>query len=57
MMREYSNEGLDENLARFYLKMEILSSHIDMLHELYLRRHNLEDDYISQEFLNDSYEN
>ncbi|XP_035722595.1 uncharacterized protein PF11_0213-like isoform X2 [Vespa mandarinia] len=57
MIREYSNEELDENIAKLYSKMEILSSHIDMLHELYLRRHNLEDDYISQEFLNDSYEN
>lgn len=57
IIRRYSNEGLDENLARVYSEMEILSTHIDMLHELYLRRRNLEDDYISQEFLNDSYEN
>lgn len=51
-MREYSMEKLNEKLTRFYSDMDIVSSHIDALHELYLRERKLEDDYVSKEFPN-----
>lgn len=52
-MREYSMARLDEKLTRFYSNMDIVSSHIDALHELYLRERKLEDDYVSKEFSNE----
>lgn len=38
------------NLKEFFNKMDILSAHIDRLHERYLRMNQLNDDYISKEF-------
>lgn len=42
------------DLNNFFHKMEILASHIDKLHERYLYLHELNDDYISEEFPTDN---
>lgn len=52
-MGEYSMERLNEKLTKFYSDMDIVSSHIDALHEIYLRKRKLEDDYVSKEFSNE----
>ena len=39
-----------ESLENFFARMEVMSSHIDRLHERYMKYNYLNDDYISQEF-------
>lgn len=48
--------SLENNFAQFLQRMEILSAHIDRLYERYVRKNELNDDYISQEFPADSRE-
>ncbi|XP_015585309.1 uncharacterized protein LOC107263032 [Cephus cinctus] len=43
-------QSLESNLEEFFNRMELLSQHIDRLHERYLKMNELSDDYISKEF-------
>ncbi|XP_043267040.1 uncharacterized protein [Venturia canescens] len=43
--------NFDQSQSSFFAKMEALSSHIDRLHEMYQKYNELNDDYMSNEFL------
>ncbi|XP_003706386.2 uncharacterized protein LOC100881141 isoform X1 [Megachile rotundata] len=49
----HEQQLIKNDLTNFFHKMEILASHIDKLHERYLYFHELNDDYISEEFPSD----